>query len=169
MFIAHLPAAYIALRAFSPRHPLSRPTTVAALLGGVAPDLDLAWFYLVDARQHHHHDYLTHRPALWAGAFLLCLLLAHRTSRARPLAAFFGAALLHLALDSVTGRIAWAWPLSDTASPLIVIPALHPQWQLNFLTHWSFLIEPAICLLAATLMIHKRKTRDAQVPGSSIS
>ncbi len=168
MFIAHLPAAYIALRILTARRPTSRPVAVATLVGGIAPDVDLLWFYLVDARRHHHHDDLSHRPALWSGALAITLALSRRNARARPLAALAAAALLHLALDSVMGRIAWAWPLSDVAQPLVTVPAQHPYWQINFLTHWSFGIEIAICMMAVILLAQKEKPRDTS-PGSPIS
>ena len=37
---------------------------------GVAPDVDMLRFYLIDNREHRHHSYLTHRPIIWAG--ILC-------------------------------------------------------------------------------------------------
>lgn len=148
MFIAHLPAAYVALRLW-PRA-LSRRASTAFLAGAVAPDLDLIWFYTLGARAVHHHDYITHRPALW-----LALLLAtwpHPAARALSLGA-----LLHLALDTVTGKVAWLWPLSARATPLVAVPATQDHWVLSFLLHWSFGLELAILALATALALRTIK------------
>lgn len=52
----------------------------AALLGAIAPDLDLFYFYTLDGRQHHHYSYWTHYPSVW---FAL-MLLAWGASRIKP-------------------------------------------------------------------------------------
>ena len=146
MFIAHLPAAYVALKAT----PL-KPTPIAFavfLAGSVAPDLDLAYFYLLDGQQHHHHGYLTHRPAFWIALLLIGLAMSHSRFRAATTALSAGA-LLHLLLDSIVAQISWLWPLSDWSAPVVSVPATHEFWVLSFLTHWTFKIEIVICLIAA--------------------
>ena len=74
MFIAHLPAAYLVLK--SAPFKLGATASTAFLIGSIAPDVDMAYFYLIDGRQHHHHDYLTHRPVLWYLVLLLGLCLS---------------------------------------------------------------------------------------------
>ncbi len=150
MLIAHLPAAYLVHKAILPH--LNK---VAFLTGAVLPDIDMLWFYTLGARATHHHNYLTHRPVLWAALALLGLALRHRP-RAALTALAFGA-LLHLALDSLTGQIAWAWPLSAHTAPLITVPASQPHWILSFLLHPSFLLELALCLAAALTALRARK------------
>ena len=65
MIIGHWPAGYLAAlgaRRFWPAQGLF----AGILIGAVLPDIDMLWFFLVDDKAHHHHSYLTHRPALWA-------------------------------------------------------------------------------------------------------
>ena len=52
--------------------------------------------------------------------------------------------LLHVALDTTLGQIAWAWPFSDTSSPLIVVQPTHSHWLGSFMAHWTFQIEIAL-------------------------
>ena len=144
MFVAHLPAAYLAVRAIRPD--VTRTVMAAVLAGSVLPDIDLVWFYLVDARQHHHHDYLTHKPLVWA---LLALVGCVRGSTiAIGVAA---GAMLHLMLDSIAGQITWGWPLSDWAVPLVVVPATRDWWVASFLLHWTFAVELMICTAASVV------------------
>lgn len=155
MFIAHLPAAYLALRAT--RTAQYRPFSTAFLVGGVLPDIDMLWFHLLDGRQTHHHDYLTHRPMLWLALVLISALLLR--GRLRWVGVGLGAGgLLHLALDSIAGRIAWLWPFSDAAAPLVTVPASHSWWVYSFLTHWTFAVEVLLCLVALVLFVtaHRR-------------
>lgn len=117
MMIAHLPAGYLALRAWPVA--LERRVFIAGLLGAVAPDLDMVWFLFVDQGAHHHHSYLTHRPALWLGVLIVTLLVGrwiHPAWKQMGIA-LSACALLHLGLDSIVGQIAWGWPLSDVAAP----------------------------------------------------
>lgn len=161
MLIAHLPATYLALRALGP---LPRRAFLCGLAGGVAPDLDILWFVFVDHGQHHHHGYLTHRPALWALALVVLLVLSCRWPGCRTVALLPAAALLHLVLDSLCGRIAWGWPLSAHAAPLVVVPARHGHWVANFTLHWTFAIELTLTALATIIMIQKEKPGD-KAPG----
>lgn len=147
MFIGHLPGAYLVFRATVPD--IDKLAFIAAMIGAVAPDLDMLWFYLVDSRAHHHHAYLTHRPILWLGIVLTGLLLRLRLPRAGVVLAFFGAGgMVHMMLDSIVGEIAWAWPVSEATHPLVTVQATQSHWILSFLTHWTFAVEIAITLLA---------------------
>ena len=147
MFIAHLPAA-ILLAQVRPAVLLKRPWL---LVGAVLPDADLAVFYLWHAGSTHHHSYLTHRPALWMGLLLVALVIK-RLQFGGTLKAICIGALLHLVLDSVAGKIAWGWPLSNVAVPLVVVPATYDWWVLSFLTHWTFGVELLICTMAALVL-----------------
>lgn len=165
MFIGHLPGAYLVFRTVGPG--LTKVAFAAAMIGAVAPDIDMLWFYLVDNRSHHHHDYLTHRPILWAGIAAMGLLSRLALPRAGTIVAAFGAGgLVHMALDSIVGKITWGWPFTDAAYPLVVVPATKSHWILTFLSHWTFAVEIAITLLAFFLWRRgKRKTREPEVPG----
>jgi len=53
-----------------------------------------------------------------------------------------------MALDSIAGSIAWGWPLSAAAYPLVVVHPTHGHWILSFLNHWTFKVEIALTLIA---------------------
>lgn len=158
MFIAHLPAGYLASRAL---HRLYRGASIpvrrfvlAGTAGALAPDGDLLWFYLVDHGRHHHHAYPTHYPLLWI-ALLLLGLLANALKPAGAgllLLVFVCNGLLHMGLDTVAGDIRWLAPFDDRAWSLVSVPAHYEPWWLNFVLHWTFLIELLITLAAAYML-----------------
>ncbi len=159
MFIAHLPGAYLAFKAFAPK---SLPTTafIAGMIGSVAPDLDMFWFYLVDNKQHHHHDFLTHRPMLWLALFLVfwAIVKLYKPQRWTLIGMSFSTGgLIHMALDSIAGKISWLWPISDISAPLVVVQATHSHWVASFLSHWTFKVEIVITILALLVLIKSRR------------
>lgn len=164
MFIGHLPGAYLVFRTTTPG--LDKAAFAAAMIGSIAPDIDLLWFYFVDNRSHHHHEYLTHRPLLWLGILTLGLLLRLRFPRAGLITAAFGAGgLVHMTLDSIVGEVAWAWPISEFTHPLVVVQATHSHWILSFLSHWTFKIEIAVTLLAAYVWWTSRRKKQQGLEG----
>ena len=151
MIIGHLPAGYLAARGLSLRYG-SRALFLGVIIGAVLPDLDMLWFFLVDQGSHHHHGYLTHRPLVWA----LILAVGALTRNLAILGLGLGG-LLHMLLDTTLGQIAWLWPLSDAAHPLIEVTATHDHWLLSFMTHWTFLIELGLLGLALLVYAGARK------------
>lgn len=146
MLVAHLPAAY-----------LVRPLVVSALgtdspgwrralyLGSVLPDIDMLWFYLIDAQRTHHHHYWTHLPVFWVVA--LSPALTARPLRLPALGLAVGV-LLHLVLDSIAGGIAWRWPLDGSLYRLTEVEPRFEPWWWSFVLHWTFLLELVVCALA---------------------
>lgn len=152
MFIGHLPGAYLVFRTAAPN--LGKLAFAAAMLGAVAPDIDMFWFYLVDDRGHHHHSYLTHRPIIWAGILLAGIMIRIWASRTGTFLTFFGAGgLVHMMLDSITGEVAWLWPFSDATHPLVIVQATHSHWILSFLNHWTFKVEILITVIALIVFV----------------
>jgi len=156
MLIAHLPAGYLLTRRIAPR--LAASTAVAqrlivvGLAASVFPDIDLVYFYLGDGRRTLHHDYWTHIPAFWpvlALAVIALMRLARLAIPWREILVFLAGIFLHLALDTISGGILWAWPASQHRFLLIDVPARFDWWVWNFVLHWSFLLELAILALAA--------------------
>lgn len=152
MFIAHLPAGYLAARLYcrqvgiTPRFAM----IMAGMVGGVAPDLDLVYGALVDAGRIHHHRYWTHLPLAWLGISTVAWSLCTRAGTRRHVcAAFLLATWGHLLLDSVAGDIWWLAPWFDHPFSLVDIPSGHDRWWLNYLLHWTFVLELAIVALAA--------------------
>lgn len=160
MFIAHPPASFPVTERLAAALPPRRRRAALALglAAGIAPDTDLHRFYRVDGRAPHHHLYATHPPAFWPALGALAMLLARR-ARAPEAIPFIGIALanvlLHLALDSMTGRIRWLRPLPDAAPSLLTVPPGHAWRGWNFILHWSFAAELAI-LAAAPLRLRQR-------------
>ena len=152
MFIAHLPAGYIASRWLR-----NTRSPAPVLIGSVAPDLDLLLVYF-GGIQMHHHLFVTHRPVLWVGIALIGLLLK------RWWVAGLGiGGLVHLCLDSVAGRINWLWPLADGTVVLVDVPARYDWWVWSFILHPVFLIELTICA-AAFAIWQRARHRDNKKP-----
>lgn len=145
MFIAHVPTAYL-MTCLSRRLDRYR---LWVLVGAVLPDADMIAFHAL-ASTTHHHSFLTHRPAVWLLLLGIALLACLRWRVAGVVALSIGA-LSHLALDSVTGRIAWGWPVWQIAQPRVEVPATQDWWVLSFVLHWTFLVELALCGLALIL------------------
>ncbi|MGB0799584.1 MAG: metal-dependent hydrolase, partial [Planktomarina sp.] len=143
----HLPAGYLALRKWA-----VGTTLAAGLVGSIAPDLDILWFYFVDNRATHHHEYITHRPLVW---LIICVLaFANIRNRLGKIALAFGlGGLLHMMLDTIAGSITWGWPFFHEPLTLVHVPATHSNWIISFLTHWTFGIEVLVTLTAAGFAI----------------
>ncbi|MDE1460761.1 metal-dependent hydrolase [Spartinivicinus poritis] len=153
MFIAHLPAGYLVTQLLI-KHRL-RPDTKKhsswligiGLFASVLPDFDLLYFYWFDQRQHNHHSYWTHTPAFWLAIFLLpCVvaLLFKQRMLLTTIVVLLMNVMLHLLLDSIAAEILWLYPVVKQSFGLVEVPAQFAWWPLNFLLHWSFLIEVLI-------------------------
>lgn len=155
MFIAHLPASYICTHCILKLAKINNyPAGKLYLLGmlaGIAPDLDLLYFYLFDGRQHHHHSYITHIPFFWLMLFTISVGVAYIYKNKTLLLVtilIVSNALLHLILDTPLGSIRWLYPVSTDSFQLLDIPARYSWWPLNFILHWTFLVEIIVLLLA---------------------
>ncbi len=159
MIIGHLPAGYIVSSLLHPRvawaaHVTRRTFIAAGIAGALAPDLDMLYFHLVDHRQHHHHTYFTHYPSFWAALLVLSLLalMASRKATWAVAATIFTLnGFLHILLDTIVGDIWWFAPLDGAPFSFATVPARYQPWWLNFLLHWSFLLELALVVAAAVL------------------
>jgi inner membrane protein len=143
VFLAHLPAGYLLTKRIEARCGVSGLMPVG-LVASVLPDLDLFRFYVLDGRRVLHHEYWTHVPFWWAIiAATWCLGFAvtrHRRGLAGS-AVFFGNIFLHLVLDTIVGGVAWFAPFSRRPFALVIVPAGHQWWVLNFVLHWTFVLE----------------------------
>ena len=157
MITAHLPSGYL-LRQMAPAP--RKGVLAVILLGAVFPDFDMIWFYLIDNRAFHHHYYWVHIPGFWALLALVVLpLLRAFMPRVLPYALWFLAAIfLHLILDTLTGAIAWAWPLRTDLYALVTVPPTRSNWVLSFIFHWTFAAE--ITIWGAALLIWWRRETD---------
>jgi len=162
MLIGHFPAGFIfssllvsklADRGFDLRY-----VVLAGVIGAVAPDLDMFYFYLIDNRQHHHHTYWPHFPIVWLSllmVFSLWFLFAAKKTIALLGLAFSANGLVHMLLDSIVGNIWWFAPILDKPFAMFTVPALYNPWWLNFVFHWSFVLELIVLSWAIFLWYRK--------------
>jgi len=133
------------------------------MLGAIAPDFDLLYFYLVDNGRHNHHSYVTHFPLTWALMFAAAALWYRASRQHRNIAllllAFALNGFIHMVLDSFVGRIMWLAPFGDTMFSLYRVAREYDPWWANFLLHWTFLLELAITGWAALLWWRQRHAR----------
>ena len=148
MIFGHIPAGYMTARLMLQRARSHGVPSVhfilASIAGAIAPDFDLAYFYLIDGRQHHHHTYVTHFPVVWLAAMLICVVwwITGKFRQWALLAGIFSlGGFVHMLLDSVVGDIAWLAPFDDRFFSLFIVPAVYQVWWFNFILHWSFLLE----------------------------
>jgi len=164
MFIAHLPTGYILSNIVKKRSGLKHANLklfmMFGMMGAIAPDLDMFYFYLVDHRQHHHHSYLTHYPIIWFSLLSLSAVwyrVAIDKANAILALVFTANGCLHLVLDTLVGDIWWFAPFIDKPYALFTVAARYQPWWLNFILHWSFLLELLICLWGLTIWRRNRK------------
>jgi LexA-binding, inner membrane-associated putative hydrolase len=151
MFVAHLPAGYILSKYFASKCSVSEGSKKLLLycgvVGSILPDFDLLYFYLVDDRQHTHHSYWTHIPIFWFSALFLsiCCMTIFKSSRVlRNILILLLNIVLHLTLDTVAGGIRWLYPFTDNDYVLFEVQAKYGWWVLNFILHWTFVLEVSI-------------------------
>ncbi|MGR9013498.1 MAG: metal-dependent hydrolase [Gammaproteobacteria bacterium] len=159
MIIGHLPAGYVVAKLLFPyfesRDAKFKTFLWTGVLGAIAPDLDMVYFYLIDHRQHHHHTYFTHFPILWASLLLLSSIwfsVARIKSRAALATIFSLNGFIHMLLDTIVGDIWWFAPFIDKPFAFFIVPALYQPWWLNFVLHWSFALELVIALWGGLFM-----------------
>ncbi len=159
MFIAHIPAGYLATNLLVRKQENRRGLLAVGLLCSILPDFDLLWFYLVDNRQTVHHEYLFHMPLFWISlalaAWFIAWIAGLKEMRSYIVVALVSV-LLHLLLDSFAAEIYWLRPFSDVHLNLIEVPARFGWWVWNFIFHWTFAAELAI--VAAAAIVWWRRT-----------
>lgn len=166
MIIGHLPAGYLLAKSLASRllgaAREMRAFVCAALLGAVFPDVDLLYFYGIDHRQHHHHTYWTHLPLVWIGLIIAAALWmrVQRDKLAPVLAMIFALnGFAHLLLDSIAGHIRWLAPFVDRPFSMFTVSAAYRPWWLNFVLHWTFLLETALLAAAVIVYVRARQRR----------
>jgi len=166
MLIGHLPAGYIFSKLLSGklagRGIETRHIIPAGMLGSIAPDLDMFYFFLVDNRQHHHHTYWSHYPIVWLTLLLLFairLRFAGNKGFALPGLLFSASGFMHLMLDSIVGKIWWLAPFVDRPFSIYQVAATYRPWWINFVVDWSFLMEMALVAWAAALCLWSNMPR----------
>lgn len=146
MFVAHLPAGYILgnklARGSNAAH--NKLLLIFTMIGSIAPDLDLIYFYTLDNRMHSHHEYFSHMPIFWLGIGLLGGLLFKYPRAAISLFGLGLGGVLHCILDTAVGGIYWMIPFDDSITRFSHVPKRYDFWVFNFIFHWYFLFELVI-------------------------
>lgn len=162
MFIAHLPAGYLATHFLAGEKQNRQSLVAVGLTCSALPDFDLLWFYLVDDRQTAHHEYIFHWPLFWLSIALIAWIVV-RLSNRRALGPYIlvglTCLLLHMFLDSFAAEIYWLRPFSDWHLNLVEVPAGFGWWVLNFVFHWTFAAEILICLAAGFVWWRRKSLR----------
>jgi hypothetical protein len=157
MFVAHMPAAYLVGKMIAQRWPQAMRPAVwcALLLGSIAPDLDLLYFYWLSDRSINHHVYPPHVPIVWLLTTVLGFLALRvgpqrwRAVGTMPWLMFCIGWWLHLVLDTVAGGIWWLWPWVTTPYVLMpIVPRRFDNGWLNLLSHPLMAIELVIVATA---------------------
>ncbi len=164
MFLGHLPAGYLSTTWLLRKREMPKREQIIlmcfGMLGSVAPDLDLFYFYFVDHRQHWHHKYFSHWPSFWLCIMMLSALIGWMT---RERMWTYGGALLsinalgHLVLDTHVGHIRWFEPFSEQWVYFFDVPSLYHPKILNLVFHWTFVFEIALVSAALYVFVAQRK------------
>lgn len=171
MFIAHLPAGYLVNKWVLSKVQCSDIRTKQlmkfGLIASVLPDVDLAYAVLIDHSQIHHHRYITHWPSFWVLTFVIWAgaIQLRKIRNVWPVYWACGLNITgHLFLDWIVGKMWLLAPFSDATFNLIVVPARHHPWYMNFFWFWTAWIEVLIVGLAVrgSLSLRRMDTRSAK-------
>ncbi len=170
MFFAHIPSGYIMskfiLNKVGGIPVASSSAFLAGIVGAIAPDFDMAYFYLIDDHQTHHHKYITHWPLLWTSLVMVFYLSLrfYKQSKIVCLALMFSlGGLLHIVLDGFVGDVWLFAPYIDKPYSMFEVAARFQPWWLNYFLHWSFVMELAISVWAVVLY-RNSSNKNAQIP-----
>lgn len=161
MFVAHIFAGYLGSRYYVNKadpEPGARQSLVYLFTGmffSIFPDIDLLYFYFITQHQpHSHHAYWIHMPWFWVVTLLLATIISRGLKKNwQPYIVLSGFGIAsHLVLDSVAGGIYWLYPFSDIYWRMFSITPKYHWWVLNYLLHWTFLLEILIISFALYYM-----------------
>jgi inner membrane protein len=159
MFIAHLSAGYLLTDSLQRRFKI-KDFLLVGLVASILPDIDLFYFFFVDNRQSLHHAYWTHIPFDWLCIALVVFVSLRLFNQGKYYLAaiiFFANIFLHMLLDTIAGGIMWLYPFSQTELFLVTVPARFHPWYLNFVFHWTFLLEIALIVWSIVRLVNNRK------------
>jgi len=158
MFVAHLPAGYLLSKYFESKSKTKKISwrifLTLGLIGSILPDLDLFYFYMIDGRQHQHHSYWTHIPIYWICLYtsVASMFILKKNKKMLLITTFiFIDVMLHILLDTVAGGIMWSYPINTEYLSFFTVLPQYNWWVLNFILHWTFLLEIVIIIFAFTI------------------
>ena len=111
------------------------------MFGAIAPDFDLAYFFLKDHVLHHTHRFYFHYPVIWLSILPISVLWRrldnYRSQNAAFMLIFAVNGLIHLVLDTIAGEIYWSAGLGGVGRPFGIGQYL--PWDECFLELFVFL------------------------------
>ena len=178
MLIAHAPAGYILSKLVSRNlYNDCKLYTTAGVIGSIACDFDMLYWYTLGNRAVNHHAYWTHIPAYWALGIPTVIGLKLLNKKIGDMSGLFLVNVyLHLALDSYSSGIKWLYPFNNKYYSYIDpntirvkggIPARDTfytidlgiykieltGWMYNATIHWTFQLELVIVCLSIFIFI----------------
>jgi hypothetical protein len=172
MLFAHGPAGYLlthvlARTAYSdivdPQRTdrLYQVLMVAGVVGAICPDFDFIYHIFIDSDRTSHHKYITHLPLFWMGLWGVLFAIGQwRKDRSfcAVVTTFCASAVLHLAFDTLTGKVYWFAPISRAGLNIFKVADVNVWWVKNYVYHWTFLIEVAITTVAMVVFLRVRES-----------
>lgn len=158
MFIGHLPAGYILTKKLQNKLNFKKYLWVG-LVASVFPDLDIFYFYFIDNKQTLHHEYWIHLPFYWlliACVVFVIIKIIDKKEYLIGFYLFFSNILVHLFLDTITGKVMWLYPCTEKAYYFFDVSAVYDFWVYNFIFHWTFLFEIVIIFWAVFILVKNR-------------
>ena len=145
MHYAHLPAGYITskllFKEFDKSPVKFNRFAFWGMVGAVAPDFDLIYYYLVDHKDHHHHGYFTHFPFFWLCFFCISLIWMRidNSQHQSPSLAFIFSfnGFIHMILDTIVGCLWWLEPFMKMDQPIALEQYI--PWDSIYLELFVFL------------------------------
>ncbi len=157
MHFGHLPAGYITSKLLygklEHRAPVQREFMLWGMVGSVAPDFDLLYYFTIGQFKLHHHNYFTHYPLFW-----LMLLIAspgwmildrNRAQRTASAFIFTFSGFLHTILDAFSENFLLLAPFINKQ---FYGPAYLPK-ALTRIPFWNYGLELLVILWAAYLWL----------------
>lgn len=142
MIIAHGPLGYLLAYTVRKRWPFPRWYYWFGISGGIFPDIDLFYFYLVDSTLSHH-QFITHSLL----PYMIILAIGWLIKPIRfPVILFALGCISHVLADVFTGYVAVFMPFTNTMIGL-------PAWGYNLVT--GGLAELVIILLTLGTIMNK--------------
>lgn len=112
-------------------------------VGGIIPDIDLFYTYLIDATKSHR-EFITHTPIFYVSLFLLIFLMIRRffpgkVFLRRAVIIFFLGTASHIITDGVMAQIPWLYPFRKDLFGLGDVTFLMPYlFSFNYSVEFCF-------------------------------
>jgi LexA-binding, inner membrane-associated putative hydrolase len=164
MQYAHLPTGYIIsdllFRRFRKSDVSYKTFIFSGMIGAIAPDFDMIYFFFKDHVLHHTHRFYSHYPFVWFSLLLISLLwmlFNNYQSQNPALAVIFTLnGFFHLILDTIEGQIYWLARPGTVGHSFGIEPYI--PWTSASIE--LFILLGALCLWSKKLIIHLYKIID---------